>query len=261
MPHNTVAYPKASALDPQRRHVSGPFPSASTASQACPRRPWRCRMGRAPMSTSCSTSSGAPARGTAWTKRPSKRRWWPCPPGSNRWCSRCGQSAAALKTKLAHVSEIEAEALRSRVKADELEAERLQHQALERLARPDLGGPVDPAPAFGPLRQPPCRGVSARRRGHAGRRHTRHHPAPGSRQRLTGPASISKQVQHAPHALIHHLRDRGRARIEGRHRRRNDRPPSRTAAAGCAGDRYAAGSPAASAPAAASPSAPHPPRG
>ena len=54
----------------------------------------------------------------------------------------------ALKTKLANVSEPEAEALRSRVKAEELEAERLQHQALARLARAGGGRPADPTPAL-----------------------------------------------------------------------------------------------------------------
>jgi uncharacterized protein (TIGR02444 family) len=54
----------------------------------------------------------------------------------------------ALKTRLADVSPADAEALRSRVKAEELEAERLQHQALERLAPPASGIPVDPGPAL-----------------------------------------------------------------------------------------------------------------
>jgi uncharacterized protein (TIGR02444 family) len=54
----------------------------------------------------------------------------------------------ALKTRLADVSPADAEALRSRVKAEELEAERLQHQALERLAPPASGMPVDPNPAL-----------------------------------------------------------------------------------------------------------------
>ncbi len=54
----------------------------------------------------------------------------------------------ALKTRLADVAPADAEALRSRVKAQELEAERLQHQALERLDLPASGVPVDPGPAL-----------------------------------------------------------------------------------------------------------------
>ncbi len=54
----------------------------------------------------------------------------------------------ALKTRLADVAPADAEALRSRVKTEELEAERLQHQALERLAPPASGLPVDPGPAL-----------------------------------------------------------------------------------------------------------------
>jgi uncharacterized protein (TIGR02444 family) len=54
----------------------------------------------------------------------------------------------ALKSKLTDVAPADAEALRTRVKAEELEAERLQHQALERLAPPASGMPVDPGPAL-----------------------------------------------------------------------------------------------------------------
>ncbi len=54
----------------------------------------------------------------------------------------------ALKSRLADVSGVDAEALRSRVKAEELEAERLQHQALERLVPHAPGLPVDPGPAL-----------------------------------------------------------------------------------------------------------------
>ena len=54
----------------------------------------------------------------------------------------------ALKTRLADVSPTDAEALRSRVKAEELEGERLQHQALERLAPIVAAMPVDPGPAL-----------------------------------------------------------------------------------------------------------------
>jgi uncharacterized protein (TIGR02444 family) len=53
-----------------------------------------------------------------------------------------------LKRRLADVSDDAAAALRTRVAAEELEAERLQHQALARHSGPAGGPPADPCPAL-----------------------------------------------------------------------------------------------------------------